>query len=429
MNVSVKVPAFSLSVSSWLLLLAMVQGLLLTGCSSHSARMVDQVEQQSSDQQRIDQVLSALQVTEARLAKAQADHVETYAPDQMAQARSALAEARRYAERFQADPDNVNKSISLFFGDSMGGQALSLLAQANEALSRAEANKRQADSIFAEANENFTWLKKFQAPVHFRYEYQELERAQKSLVEYVADGRSDKAVQGLPRLLQRQQALEIAAAQRFYLYELSRQVEWHEHALVGRYAALSYSNALGALNKANRVVAQNSRDEAAILAAKREAEFSLAIASAVAADMQKLVNMDRQSMERWLILLTTKLHTMAGAIGADDVRDQELMTQVDLLTAAAQHNKDGQPAGRPTAQKAESELVAEAEKGAVKEVDKNTDKGTANQAATEEINQRVAELEQSLEAKVKALTEQLQAIQAANQRAEAQAEPAAEPEL
>ncbi|MGB1062320.1 MAG: hypothetical protein ACPGZU_19415, partial [Ketobacter sp.] len=72
MNVSVKVPAFSLSVSSWLLLLAMVQGLLLTGCSSHSARMVDQVEQQSSDQQRIDQVLSALQVTEARLAKAQA---------------------------------------------------------------------------------------------------------------------------------------------------------------------------------------------------------------------------------------------------------------------------------------------------------------------------------------------------------------------
>jgi len=389
------------------MLLTLAQGAMLSGCPSHSALMVGQVEQQTSDQQQVEKILSALQVTEERMAKAQSNNVELYSPQQMYQARSALAEARRYSKRFQSDPESVNSSISLFFGDSMGGKALSLIAQANDALTRAEDNKQQADAIFADANENFVWLKKFQAPVHFRYEYQDLERTQQRLVEYVANGQSDKATQGLPRLLLEQRALETAAAQRFYLYELGERVDWQEHAAVGRYASLSYSNALSSLNKAKAVVAQNTRDEAAILAAKQEAEFAFEIANAVAVDMQKLVNMDRKEMERWLLLLTTKLNAMATVIGANDVRNHELMTQVDLLTAAAQQGSTAPVAVTQPETRPDATVVADK---------------PAQKSEEQVMSERMAELEQSLQDKVKALSEQLQAMKAANKSAQAESQ-------
>ncbi|RLU02189.1 MAG: hypothetical protein D9N11_10455, partial [Ketobacter sp.] len=182
-----KTPTFISSFSLKLPLLAALciafQGATLTGCSTHSALMVEQVEEQTSHQQKIQKVIDALKITESRVAVAKSNNVDIYSPNQMAAAKEALAEARRYTERFQADPENVNRSISLFFGDTMGDKALSLIARANEALDQAEDNKQQADAIFADANENFIWLKKFQAPVNFRYEYEDLEYTQRYLIE------------------------------------------------------------------------------------------------------------------------------------------------------------------------------------------------------------------------------------------------------
>ena len=116
----------SFKLSTLAMVLVVGQGVLLSGCSSHSAMMVKQVEQQSSDQQRIQQVMEALQITEARLAQAQAENAELYAPNDMDEAKAALGEARRYSDRIQADPKNVNESISLFFGETMGEKTLAL---------------------------------------------------------------------------------------------------------------------------------------------------------------------------------------------------------------------------------------------------------------------------------------------------------------
>src|SRR5690606_23255123 len=138
-----------------------------------------------------------------------------------------------------------------------------------------------------------------------------------------------------PHFLAEQRALEIIAAQRFYLYDLDRQIDREGRTNLNRYAPISYTSSVGALNKAKAIIAQDPRDEESILAAKKQAEFSIEVANAVAADMQRLANMDRQEMERWLILLTTRLHEMGQAVGAEDVRNHELMEQLNLLTQAA----------------------------------------------------------------------------------------------
>ena len=395
----------SFKLSTLAMVLVVGQGVLLSGCSSHSAMMVKQVEQQSSDQQRIQQVMEALQITEARLAQAQAENAELYAPHDMDEAKAALGEARRYSDRIQADPKNVNESISLFFGETMGEKTLALISTANDALGRAEANKKQAETIFADANENFLWLKKFEAPVHFRYEYQDLERTQRRLVEYLADGRADKARDGLPRLLKEQRALETAAAQRYYLFEISQKVEWQAHSNLNRYASISYSGAVGVLNKAKNVIAQDTRNEEAILVAKAEAEFYFEVAGAVAADMQKLSKMDRNEMERWLMLLTTKLNEAAKVMGADDVRNRELMQQMDLLTAAAKQQ----------AEQAEPQVTVE-------EASAEVAKPVQAQAPQKAISDRITELENTLSQQVQALMEQLNAMKAANKTAQAAVE-------
>lgn len=401
------IPTFSLKLPLLATLYIVLQGVVLTGCSTHSALMVEQVEEQTGNQQKIQKVVDALKITESRVAVAQSNNVDIYAPSQMADAIDALGEARRYTERFLADPENVNQSISLFFGDTMGDKALSLIAQANEALDLAEDNKKQADAIFSEANENFIWLKRFQAPVNFRYEYEDLEYTQRYLIEYVADGNLEAARQGLPRLLQEQQALEVASAQRFYLHNLSQKIHHQEGGVVDRYASLSYSAAVGALNRAYNVVAINTRDEAAIEQAKTDAEFSFAVANAVAADMQSLTKMDRQEMERWLILLEAKLFEIGNRIGAKDVRDHKLMQQLQLLgDASAIHNEK-------VAQ--QTEQVAATEPPEQATVADETDTTTEEAA----ISQRMNQLEQSLSEQIKALSEQLQTMKSANKNAQA----------
>ena len=330
--------------STLAMLAVLSQGLLVSGCATRGSLVAQQAEQQASEHSIISQVSEAIATTEARMAKAQADNTEMFAPSHMDEAMQALSDARRYSERFQQDPSSVNDSISLFFGDSMGEKALSLISQANDALTRAEENKRVADEIFAASNENFTWLKKFKAQVYFRYEYDNLERTQRYLVGYVADGRLEAARQGMPRFLSEQKALEALAAQRFYLYEITQRVEREGRYTLDRYAALSYGGAVGALNKAKAVIAQDTRNEAAILQAKAQAEFAFEVAHAVAADMQKLLDMDRQEMERWLILLAAKLNEVGQSMGANDVRNHSLFKQLELLTEAAKQNSY-QPAG------------------------------------------------------------------------------------
>ena len=399
------IPLFSFKLPLLALCIAF-QGAILSGCSSHSALMVEQVEKQTGHQQQIQKVVDALKITESRVAVAQSNNVDIYAPRQMAEAKDALGEARRYTERFQSDPENVNRSISLFFGDTMGDKALSLIAQANAALDQAEDHKKQADAIFAEANENFIWLKKFQAPINFRYEYEDLEYTQRYLIEYVADGKLEAARQGLPRLLKEQQALEIAAAQRFHLHSLNQKIHRQEGGVVERYASLSYSAAIGALNRAHNVIANNTRDEAAIEQAKADAEFSFAVANAVAADMQSLTKMDREEMERWLILLEAKLFEIGNSIGAKDVRDHKLMQQLQLLgDASAAHKDKSIQQEEQVAAAAPSELA--------------TDTDTADTTEETAISQRMNQLEQSLSEQIKALSEQLQTMKSANKNAQA----------
>ena len=329
-----------MNISRLVLLVFICQVLMLPGCSTNSALMVKQVKQQTGNQEVIHKVMDALQATETRYAKAQAEDVDTYAPAQMDRAARALTEARQYAERFQNNPALVDQSISLFLGDTMGQHVLSLITKANNALAEAEDKKKQADVIFVKVDENFAWLDKFEARTYFRDAYQDLKDARRQLVADVAGGDMDAAQQGLPQLLAEQGALEIVAAQRFYLGDLSRRVDREGHNNLARYAPISYTSVVGALNRAKAVVAQNPRDEPRILAVRQKADFSLAVADAVAGDMQKLSNMNPREMERWLILLTGKLNKVGLAVGSGDVRDRGVMQQLDLMakTVSAKAN-------------------------------------------------------------------------------------------
>ena len=408
MNIPAKKLHLSRISSSLILLVLIGQTLMLTGCSTTGALMAKQVRQQTGNQEIIHNVMDALQATETRYAKAQAEDVDTYAPAQMDRAARALTEARQYAERFQDNPALVDQSVSLFLGDTMGQHVLSLITKANNALGEAEDNKKQADAIFVKVNENFTWLDKFEARTYFRDAYQDLRDARQQLVADVARGDMDAAQQGLPQLLSEQAALEIVAAQRFYLGDLSRRVDREGHNNLTRYAPISYSSVVGALNKAKAVVAQNPRDESRILAARQKADFSLSVADAVAGDMQKLANMNAREMERWLILLTGKLNKVGLAVGSGDVRDHGVMQQLDLMAKAVDNTgKTGESTKHVAA------VTPEKNASQVADKDKAADVADVN------IADRMTRLEQSISEKIKALSDQINAMKKVNVSAKA----------
>lgn len=395
MNYSDKFSYATLKLIMLILIALLAQAALLSGCSTQTALM----GQSDQNQELTKQVAEAIRTTESRIAKAQADGVEKYSPDQMEKAKDALAEAQRYNKRIQANPENANKSISLFFSDTVAGKALSLIAEADAALSQAETNKQQADALFEDANENFVWLEKFQAPVQFRDEYEDLQRDERYLIGYVTLGKMETARLQMPKFLQQQRALEVEAAQRFYLHDLSDRVAREKGYTLDRFAPLSYSASIDALNTAKEVVAKDTRDEAAILAAKENAQFSFNMAHAVATDMQQLLDMDRRDMERWLMLMATKLNELGNSLGANDVRDQELLKQLDLLAAVAKQQHDLAEANAQQVAKAEAENKDRVEEKA--------------------INDRMTQLEQNLADQVKALSDQLNAMKAENKSAQA----------
>ena len=415
MNIPTPVLNFHSPFSIFALLVLLCQGLMLSGCSTHSALMEQQVQQETSSQQLIQKVTHALEATETRLAKAQASDVGTYSPGQLTSAESALREARRYTERLQDDPELVNQSMSLLFGETMGDKTLALISKANASLTLAEENKQQADAIFAAANDNFVWLNKFQAPIYFPYEYKDLQRTRKQMVEYVADGDLEKAQKQLPRFLSEQHALEIISAQRFYLHDLSLRAEREGGGNLERYAPISYGSALAALNTAKAVIAQNPRAENTILAAKKHTEFSIEVAHAVAADMQRLANMGHPNMERWLILVTTKLNEMGRAVGAPDVRNKELVQQLELLAEAAAHKNQ---AAQNAEQVAKTEPAAiKADEVAVAQEPATTPAATATEGQA--IDNRMTQLEQSIAEQLKALSDQISAMKQVNVSAQA----------
>ncbi|MCG8669288.1 MAG: hypothetical protein MI867_07720 [Pseudomonadales bacterium] len=409
-------------------LCVLLQSLWLSGCATHSSRMVQASADQVSEQAVINQVSTQLEALEARVAAAQANDVSTFAPYDMDKALDALGSARRYYEEFMLEPQKVNKSVSLFFGETLGQKTLSLISEANAALVRAEENKRQADIILGESNENFKWLKKFNAQVNFRYEFADIERAQKSMISMVARGDLDRARARLPQLLNEQKALEIVAAQHFYLNDLSQRIEREGRYDLDRYASLSYGGAVSALNRAKVVIAQDTRNEAAILEAKSQAEFSFEVAHAVASDMKRLVNMDRQEMERWLIMLTTKLGETSQMLGIKDLRNHSLLDQIELIASAAKNQGsqlapnqavavvpaavpaavNAAPVAAPTATSTAAVATPSAEAAPASAAVAQTDTALVN---------RVTKLEQTLSQQIQALADQMKKMQALNQRA------------
>lgn len=385
-------------------LLVMGQVLFLTGCATSSYKLMQQAEQRVNEQSLLSQISTQLEAVEHRVAAAQANDVGTFAPDDMNAALSALSGARRYYDMFKLEPEKIHKSASLFFGDSMGKETLTLLSKAVTALSRAEDNKRRSDSLLAGSVENFKWIKKFQAQTYFPYAFRDLERAHNGLIKQVSRGGFERAQRALPQLLREQKALEIMAAQRFYLQDISKRVERDGRYTLDRYAALSYGGSLGALNHAKSVIAKNTRDEAAILAAKVEAEFAFEIAHAVAGDMLKLSKMDRREMERWLLLLTKKLNETGKALGSDDVRDRSLLAQLEMVAKVA---------------KSQGDKLTEADQ-AVIETEGVLDKAVEGSDA---LAGRVVTLEEertSLSRQLETLAAQMDEMKSSNQRVAAQ---------
>ncbi len=378
--------------------------LFLSGCATNSYKLMQESEQRVSEQAMFSQVSQQMGAMEKRIAIAQAGGVAMFSPEDMSSALRSLAQARRYYDQFKLEPGKINKSASLFFGDSLGEETLTLLAKASESLNRAEANKRRSDSLLAGSVENFTWLKKFQAQTYYPYAYRDLEQAHKGLIRKVARGRFESAQQALPQLLREQKALEIMSAQRFYLKDISKRVEREGRYSLDRYAALSYSGSLSALNRAKTIIAQNPRNEAVILAAKADAEFSFEVAHAVAGDMKKLVDMNRREMERWLLLLTAKLNETGKALGSSDVRDRSVLSQLELIAKAAHGQSEKLTKADSTVIETEQKLDVTAE-------------------GSEALASRVIKLEEertALGRQVEALAAQMDEVRGVNQQMLAQ---------
>jgi hypothetical protein len=316
--------------------LVMTALLTLGGCASTAPEnLVEEVNQVQQDQLNFKVVGDALATLSGRMNEATKQDWTYYAPVQMEQARQSQKEAIELFDDYKLTPEKTNKSHSLFSSATYGEKTLEYISVADQSLDHALRIKQEADTVLVESFKYLVILEKLNAAKHFSDFYHHITNTHDKLVGAIAKGDIDVAKKGLPELLKQEQALEVKAAQRFYLDGLKKRLAQMRDSLLDREAPASMKAAVAMVNRAGTQVSADPRHEIQITKAVDEARFTLDVVESVASEVKKLRVLNGGQFEPVVLHLTSEIGRIGRVLEQPDVRNLSLDAQFAAMVKAA----------------------------------------------------------------------------------------------
>lgn len=315
--------------------------LTLSGCASNSSSdseaSLPLETNQSETAIQIDQMKQSIDAAEKVLASTKETELDWFATKSVSEAKQALAEAKEYYGEFELDPSEANSSSGFFSSKTNIQAAEEGIAKFNAHISKAKSIRAEVLTILEEAFSYRTQLKEIDAAKYYPTTARQLESQLKRLVDDVANENTDDAINGQPKLVTKQRALEVKTVTKIYLSDAQKELKRLKLAKIGMHAPKTLSQAAAAVTAAKAFIAAEPRATSQIISKVDEAVFSLNHAEQIATVVKKLKAMPESDYERHVLSYEKILLNITMALGAEDMRDQPLTQQGRDLV---QHIKD-----------------------------------------------------------------------------------------
>ncbi|UTV28465.1 hypothetical protein [Photobacterium atrarenae] len=305
--------------------------LTLSGCASNSSS--DSVASlpletnQSETAIQIDQMKQSIEAAEKILASTQETELDWFATKSVNEAKQALAEAKEYYSEFELDHSEANSSSGFFSSKTNIQAAEEGIAKFNAHISKAKSIRAEVLTILEEAFSYRTQLQEIDAAKYYPTTARQLESELKRLVDDVANENTDDAINGQPKLVTKQRALEVKTVTKIYLSDAQKELKRLKMAKIGMHAPKTLSQAAAAVTAAKAFIAAEPRATTQIISKVDEAVFSLKHAEQIANVVKKLKAMPESDYERHVLSYEKILLNITKALGAEDMRDQPLTQQ------------------------------------------------------------------------------------------------------
>ncbi|MEJ2762707.1 hypothetical protein VV869_01685 [Photobacterium sp. MCCC 1A19761] len=316
--------------------------LTLSGCASNSNS--DSVESlpletnQSQTAIQIDKVKQSIDAAEKVLVSTKEIELDWFATKAVTDAKQALAEAKEYYKEFELDPSEANSSSGFFSSKTNIQAAEEGIAKFNAHINKAKSIRTEVLTILEEAFSYHNQLKEIDAAKHYPTTASQLESELKRLVDDVANENIDDAINGQPKLVTKQRALEVKTVTKIYLSDAQQELKRLKLAKIDMHAPKTLSQAAAAVTAAKAFIAAEPRATTQIIDKVDEAVFSLKHAEQIATVVKKLKAMPESDYERHVLSYEKILLNITLALGADDMRDQALTKQGEGLVQYIKDN-------------------------------------------------------------------------------------------
>ena len=319
------------------LCLACVGLSLLTACQSTDKPSTTKSMEVNQQTQYFVEAKASLDKLKQALSQGREDQLAYFAPNTFKQA---IAEFDNATEEYMDIGQNGASSLNVFQSDTeqykeAKQEIINYIALANQKLKFAYGIKETAESTLAKTFTQKERLKNINAPSVYTNDYKKINARIDDLVEYIDDGKVSKALEKEPLLLIDMQALEVRTVRKNALSQLDNDIAHIKKKRLAKYTPISFQQLVTARSNANAIISATPRAAAEIKTAVELAEFELAHLYHITKEVNALKKVDSKSYEAYLLAKETLLHTVSTSLGTKDVRDLDLIKQVETIALQA----------------------------------------------------------------------------------------------
>ncbi|AJR07889.1 hypothetical protein C9J03_21625 [Photobacterium gaetbulicola] len=373
-----------------LTLTAIAVTVLLSGCASDSeaTKALPLDSNQSGVSTQIHSIAHSLRQAEDKRDSAKEDELQWFATKYYQDADKALSDAKEYYAVFETDPGKAHSSTGFFSSRTNIQAAEEALNQFNLNIAKAEIIREKALSVLDEAFSYRAQLQSLDVDKYYPKSNARLESQLKTLVNHIADERTERATSGQPDLVSKQRALEVKTVTRIYLSAAQKELARLKNSNIALHAPDTLAVASTRVTAAEAFIAAEPRSFGKIEHKADEAMFSLNHAEHIADVVQKLKALPEKDYERHVLTFEKMLVNIAKALGSEDLRDNPISEQGKLLVSLIEAQKAQSSEGAQNLEQLLAQLTDEQQK--VAELEASL---AAQHKATEHADQTVAQLE------------------------------------
>ena len=298
--------------------------LSISGCQSTSEKFV---EEQQQNQQNNEQFLiskKAIDTLAQRFIESKENNLAFFAADLVNDAKENQEDANDYFDAIRFSPQKATSSKTQ--------SILSKVSKANQYLDQAVLIKNSAEKILAKSFIQISTLKALNADKLYVKEFKKSQQKLSDLIDYIVDGKIDKAQEYQAKLLPLLSALEVKTVKHIELAELRTLLSSLKKSKVHKVAPISYNKAIGLSQSAESVISANPKDIAAIKDSVALATFEAKHTQNIAIEVRNLAAI-KKNYEGYILDFENKLNSVSQALKKVNLRDQILSAQTISLVS------------------------------------------------------------------------------------------------